>query len=338
MDDIAKERAPGYRYSRRGTLPLVRELSVIDNRRNALLLALQWVIVIAAVVIAIRVDRIPVYLLAGVVIGSRIQCLAMIMHDACHGLLFSNRRLNNLIGDIFVSYPLLMSVDLYRANHMQHHRHTNTIRDYDYRVQRKDPDQHFPKSGRAMGVLLVRSLFGLNYYRVARAGRVWAPIANFHNPRRFGFDYRLSLRLRYVAWAIVIYGLILWSPWRWQILGLFMIPQFIWVNVFNRIRAMAEHNGVADERELNGTRTVIPTVLDRFLIAPLNVSYHLEHHLFPSVPWYNLRRLHTHLMTDPAYVADAHITQGYWGVVKELMPPPASTGAKLHVTPSEVKP
>jgi fatty acid desaturase len=338
MEEIAKERPSGYRYSRRGMLALIRELSVIDNRRNALLLVLQWVIMIAAGAIAIHVDRIPVYLLAGFIIGSRIQCLAVMMHDACHGMLFSNRRLNDLIGDIFVAYPLGFSIDLYRANHLHHHRYTNTLRDRDYRVQRRDPDQHFPKTGIAMAWLLVRSVIGLNFYRMARDSRVWAPFANFHNPRRFGFDFRPALRIRYVAWAALFYGLILWSPFRWQILGLLMIPLFIWANVFNRIRAMAEHNGVADERELNGTRTVIPTFLDRFLIAPLNVSYHLEHHLFPSVPWPNLRRLHVHLMTDPAYAADAHITRGYWGVIRELMPPPASTSKNMFGAHSEVKP
>lgn len=338
MEDIAEGRPPGYRYSRHGTLALIRQLSVIDNRRNARLLILQWAIAIAAGAIAIHVDRIAVYLLAGFVIGSRIQCLAVMMHDACHGMLFSNRRVNDLIGDIFVAYPLGFSIDLYRANHMQHHRHTNTLRDRDYRVQRRDSDQHFPKSGSAMLWLLLRSVTGLNYYRMVRDSRVWAPIANFHNPRRFGYDYRLSLRLRYVVWALLFYGLILWSPFRWQILGLLLIPQFIWANVINRIRAMAEHNGVADERELNGTRTVIPTLLDRFMIAPLNVSYHLEHHLFPSVPWPNLRRLHAHLMTDPAYAADAHITRGYWGVIRELMPPPAATDTGMAITGSEVKP
>ncbi|HEX7877614.1 MAG TPA: fatty acid desaturase, partial [Sphingobium sp.] len=232
--------------------------------------------------------------------------------------------LNDLIGDIFVAYPLGFSIHLYRANHMYHHRYTNTLRDRDYRVQRRDPDQHFPKSPAAMAWLLVRSVTGLNFYRMARDSRIWAPFANFHNPGRFGFNYRLGLRIRYVIWAVLFYGLILWSPWRWQILGLLLIPQFIWANVFNRIRAIAEHNGVPDEQELNGTRTVIPTLLDRFLIAPFNVSYHLEHHLFPSVPWPNLRRLHIYLMTDPAYAADAHITRSYWGVIRELMPPPAS--------------
>src|SRR5690606_22947414 len=133
--------------------------------RNALLLVPQRVIMIAAGAIAIHVDRIPVYLLAGFVIGSRIHCLAVMMHDACHGMLFSNRRLNQLIGDIFVAYPLGFSIDLYRANHMHHHRYTNTLRDRDYRVQRRDPDQHFPKTGAAMTWLLVRSVIGLNFYR-----------------------------------------------------------------------------------------------------------------------------------------------------------------------------
>ena len=335
--EIAKERPAGYRYSRRGTLALIRELSVIDNRRNALLLAMQWAIAIAAGAIAIRIDRIPVYVAAGFVIGSRIQCLAVMMHDACHGMLFSNRRLNDLIGDIFVAHPLGFSVHLYRANHMYHHRYTNTLRDRDYRVQRRDPDQHFPKSATGMAWLLVRSVTGLNLYRMARDSRIWAPFANFHNPGRFGFDYSLALRLRYVIWAVLFYGLILASPWRGQILAMLLIPQFIWANVFNRMRAIAEHNGVADTRELNGTRTVVPTLLDRFLIAPFNVSYHLEHHLFPSVPWTNLRRLHAHLMTDPAYAADAHITLSYWGVIKELMAPSASTSAKELVNQAEVK-
>jgi fatty acid desaturase len=335
MEEIATERPAGYRYSRRGTLALIRSLSVIDNRRNALLLFLQWAIAIAAGAIAIHVDRVPVYLAAGFVIGSRIQCLAVLMHDACHGLLFSNRRVNDWIGDLFVAYPLGFSIHLYRANHMVHHRYTNTMRDRDYRVQRRDSDQHFPKSPGAMAWLLVRSVTGLNLYRMARDSRIWAPFANFHNPGRFGYDYPLWLRIRYVVWAVLFYGLILASPWRWQILGLLLIPQFIWANVFNRIRAIAEHNGVADERELNGTRTVIPTMVDRFLIAPLNVSYHLEHHLFPSVPWQNLRRLHAHLMTDPSYSADAHVTQGYWGVIRELLPPPASTGASLPMARAE---
>jgi hypothetical protein len=42
-------------------------------------------------------------------------------------------------------------------------------------------------------------------------------------------------------------------------------------------------------------------------------------------------------MTDPAHAADAHITRGYWGVIKELMVPSASTSAKELVKHAEFK-
>jgi uncharacterized membrane protein YfcA len=69
MEENVQERGAGYRYSRRATLPLIRQLSVVPNWRNALLLALQWAVMIAACVIAIRADRWPAYLIAGIVIG-----------------------------------------------------------------------------------------------------------------------------------------------------------------------------------------------------------------------------------------------------------------------------
>src|SRR3546814_14214754 len=104
---------------------------------------------------------------------------------------------------------------------------------------------------------------------MARDSRVWAPFANFHNPGRFGYDFSLGLRIRYVLWALLFYGLILLSPFRWKILGLLLIPHFLWANVFNRIRPMAAHTAVAAERAPHVTAPVIPTPPARLLTAPL---------------------------------------------------------------------
>jgi fatty acid desaturase len=38
------------------------------------------------------------------------------------------------------------------------------------------------------------------------------------------------------------------------------------------------------------TRTVTSNRAVSFLM--LNLNYHLEHHLFPQIPWYNLPRVH----------------------------------------------
>jgi fatty acid desaturase len=67
------------------------------------------------------------------------------------------------------------------------------------------------------------------------------------------------------------------------------------------------------------TRTTIPTVLDRLFLVPKNVGYHLEHHLYPSVPFYKLPMLHKLLMKGPIYHDAAHVTRGYWRMLRECM-------------------
>jgi fatty acid desaturase len=62
---------------------------------------------------------------------------------------------------------------------------------------------------------------------------------------------------------------------------------------------------------LNTTRTVIPNLLERLFICPCGINYHIEHHVFPSVPCYNVPKLHRLLMQDPWYRATAHLNRGY---------------------------
>ncbi len=90
--------------------------------------------------------------------------------------------------------------------------------------------------------------------------------------------------------------------------------------MFQYIRSVSEHFGdLAYDHELTGSRTVKTNAVERFFIAPHNVGYHLEHHLYPGIPYYNLPKLHQLLMEVPTFKANAHITQGYFnGLLKEL--------------------
>ena len=56
------------------------------------------------------------------------------------------------------------------------------------------------------------------------------------------------------------------------------------------------------------TRTVTSTKLLSFL--NVNLNYHLEHHLFPAVPWYNLPKVHT-LLQEEYEQAGAFIYSSY---------------------------
>src|ERR1041384_1847571 len=70
---------------------------------------------------------------------------------------------------------------------------------------------------------------------------------------------------------------------------------------------------------LTATRTTVDGPITRFAFSPWHVSYHIEHHPYPSVPALRLRRLHAALARNPAYQALAHVTHGHVALMRELV-------------------
>jgi fatty acid desaturase len=93
----------------------------------------------------------------------------------------------------------------------------------------------------------------------------------------------------------VIFGLLFLAGIGWTWLLWFTTFMTTYMLVI-RLRQIAEHAAVPDlydpDPRLN-TRTVNAPLWQRFLIAPSFVNYHLEHHLIPGVPCYNLPALRT---------------------------------------------
>jgi fatty acid desaturase len=87
-----------------------------------------------------------------------------------------------------------------------------------------------------------------------------------------------------------------------------------------RIRSIAEHFAIDGESGVyRHTRTTYAGVLVRLFVAPKNVNYHIEHHFFPSVPFYRLRKLHSLLMSSEEFARAAHITQSYNKMLLECL-------------------
>ena len=64
------------------------------------------------------------------------------------------------------------------------------------------------------------------------------------------------------------------------------------------LTGILQHLGLAEnvyDHRLN-TRTVLMIPVSRFIY--LNMNYHLEHHLFTMVPYYNLPKLHALIAHD----------------------------------------
>ena len=83
----------------------VRTLSEISNGRALWAMVRQWVVISASVGLVIALNHAwPAYLLAAMIISTRQHALGIIMHDATHYRLFTNRRLSEY-GNLLTADP-----------------------------------------------------------------------------------------------------------------------------------------------------------------------------------------------------------------------------------------
>ena len=97
-----------------------------------------------------------------------------------------------------------------------------------------------------------------------------------------------------------------------------LIPYATIYQLLNRIRLSTEHFNI-DELNKFKTRSVIPTFIEKCIFIPYNLGYHLEHHLYPGIPFYNLPKLHNILIKESDYKKNAIIQSSYTKVLKDFI-------------------
>ena len=80
------------------------------------------------------------------------------------------------------------------------------------------------------------------------------------------------------------------------------------VHLLMSLRGWSEHLLTRPGHPLTQSRTVISNPVVRFFLC--NGNYHLEHHLFPAVPWYRLPQLHR-LLQGEYRAAGASVYRSY---------------------------
>src|SRR4051812_32928894 len=104
----------------------LKMLSQVSPWRGVAQIFLEWLGIVVAIVICETHWNPFLYLLTIAWIGARQNGLAVMMHDAVHYRLLPNRVWNDWIGEIFASWPILITVNSYRQIHFTHHRHLST--------------------------------------------------------------------------------------------------------------------------------------------------------------------------------------------------------------------
>jgi fatty acid desaturase len=243
--------------------------------------------------------RVPGY----VAMGFALHALGILMHEAVHGNFFRRQTLDRWAG-FLLGAPTVVSAEAYRVTHLLHHR---------FNRGDKDPDEfaNYLKSPR---------LLSLGFYGWGLLGMlvflVHVPVnaLRLGGPRERGrviAEYGLLACLYEAALWIAV-----WLDATGALIHAWLVPMGVAFLIVN-LRGWSEHMLTEAGHPLTQSRTVTSNALVRFFLC--NLNYHLEHHLFPAVPWYNLPRLHA-LLQDEYRRAGSFIYGSYlrffWDAVR----------------------
>jgi fatty acid desaturase len=298
----------------------LRALSRVQPVRAALHIALEWTAILAAAWLCWSHWHPALYVLCVAFIGARQHALLVLMHDGSHHRLFPDRRVNDWIGEIFLAWPFVaFSMQSYRRSHFAHHRYVNSDRDPDW-VRKQNPEWEFPKGRIALARVLLASLFGGGVLRQIRYAREIGGKRSVSEAPATGAGR--ALRTARVVFLVLLAAVILGGGLLVPFVLFWVVPFATWTQLVLHLRSIAEHFALErDPRDdlYGGTRNTFANAFDRVFIASKNVGLHLDHHLYPSVPFYRLPELHALLLQDAGYRASAHHTAGYWRVLCECI-------------------
>ena len=228
-------------------------------------------------------------------------------HESSHGTAFRSDWLNHALYEL-ASFMVMRESTLWRWSHTRHH--SDTI------IVGRDPEIAFPRPTTGWDLFL--GFFGIGaahaYVRklLRHAGGALDADEQTYVPRDQWQRVVWTARVHLAIYA----GVIATAVFTQSLLPLVLIGL---PNIYGAwlmpIYGGTQHAGLAEnvlDHRLN-CRTVRMNWLNRFLYW--NMNYHVEHHMFPLVPYHQLPRLHAAVASDmPTPYASL------WAAWREIIP------------------
>jgi fatty acid desaturase len=231
-------------------------------------------------------------------------------HEASHGLLRKNRRLNDIDG-IIIGVMSFTSFNLYRAAHQLHHAHLATQKDEELWPF------DIPGTPRWLRVLcavleLTVGMFYTPFLFVRTFFRSGSPIRNKKLRRRIWAEFILVP----VAWAGILGLVAMTGTWKY-FLWLYLVPAFLAANM-QSWRKYIEHVGLSGSTVNGSTRSIIANgPLGKFVaLTLLHEPFHGVHHWRSGIPHAELPLFASEL--EPKNSDEVAPFPSYWHAFKHL--------------------
>jgi Na+-transporting NADH:ubiquinone oxidoreductase subunit F len=244
------------------------------------------------------------FMIYGVVYGSTSDSR---WHESGHGTAFKTDWMNKALYEI-ASFMVMRESTMWRWSHIRHH--SDTI------IVGRDPEISVPRPPQIFKFIC--NFFGLNtipgyFYRILlhSAGRLTAEEKTFLPESEYaGVFFRARIYVLIYATVITL-AIATHSILPIMFIGL----PTLYGSWLMPIYYYTQHAGLAEnvlDHRLN-CRTVYLNPINRYLYW--NMNYHVEHHMFPLVPYHQLPRLHELVKSD---MPDPY--PGLWSAWSEIVP------------------
>jgi fatty acid desaturase len=211
-------------------------------------------------------------------------------HECGHGTAFRTRWMNTAVYNL-ASFMIMRDPTVWRWSHTRHHTDTIVVgRDPEIISMRPPALLHI--IGNFFGLFDVPKAFKDMF--VHASGRLNEQEATFVPATERSKVYWTARVWLVIYGATVLACIVSRSILPAMFIGL---PRMYgaWHHVMT---GLTQHSGLAEDvtdHRLN-TRTVYMNPITRFIY--LNMNYHVEHHMFPMVPYYSLPALHAEIKDD----------------------------------------
>jgi fatty acid desaturase len=197
-------------------------------------------------------------------------------HEGAHDLISRNRRVN----DFFTWFTLALagiSSEAHRRFHLDHHHYAHTAQDPEY--------QFFDR--------VIRGVPGWAYFFIPAFAQIG--VNAYGLQKKMAGEVRRRTVLELAAAAVLHAAIAFVLGWRRYLLFVFA-PMVTGLYVASVLRSVTEHHDVTEGSQWTNARSIVTHPLIEFVWS--NVNYHLEHHLYPSVPYHALPELRRVLTAD----------------------------------------
>lgn len=212
--------------------------------------------------------------------GILINFLFTTLHETSHSTPFKTVALNIWVGRV-CGFFVFLGPEWFRYFHFAHHRYTHD--------PKKDPELASPKPYTTWQYL--KYLSGIPDW-IDRAKTLVRNSMHINQdeyvPQKWKTKVMREARIQLSLYVgIVVLSILFWSP---VLLFVWLFPIFMG-GPFLRGYLLAEHARCPHAASmLENTRTTFTNRFVRFLAW--NMPYHVEHHAYPSVPFYKLPEFH----------------------------------------------